>query len=118
MVQLAQGIARPSLNEMLGVKFFCGGVQFIENFTMCDLDKFDVILGNTFLDAYEVDIFRSRGKLKIHAKYGFKLMNLDLYYNSTLAKMGVNLVTLASELELFNFLVLIFLKVFQGELKP
>jgi len=28
MVQLAQGITRPSLNVMLGVKFFCGGVQF------------------------------------------------------------------------------------------
>jgi len=111
MVQLAQGIARPSFNEMLGIKFFCGGVQFIENFTMCDLDKFDVIIGNTFLDVYEVDIFCSKGKLKIHPKYGFKLMNLDLYYNSTLAKMGVNLVTLASELELFNFLVLIFLRI-------
>jgi hypothetical protein len=85
---------------------------------MCDLDKFDVIIGNTFLDAYEVDIFRNKGKLKIHAKYGFKLMNLDLYYNSTLAKMEVNLVTLASELTFFNFLVLIFLRVSHGELKP
>jgi hypothetical protein len=85
---------------------------------MCDLDKFDVILRNTFLDAYEVDILRSKGKLKIHAKYVFKLMNLNLNYNSTLAKMGMNLVTLASELELFNFLVLMFLRISQGEPKP
>ncbi len=35
---------------------------------MCDLNNFDVILGNTFLDAYEVDIFHNGGKLKVHAK--------------------------------------------------
>ncbi len=42
MVQLAQGIGKPLLNVMLGVKLFCEGVHFFENFTLCDLDNFDV----------------------------------------------------------------------------
>jgi hypothetical protein len=60
---------------------FCEGVQFFENFTLCDLDNFDVILGNTFLDAYKVNILHNGSKLKVHAKVGFKLMNLDVKYN-------------------------------------
>ncbi len=45
-------------------------------------------------------------------------MNLNAYYNSVLAKIKVNLVALANELKLFNFLVLMFLKVSQREFKP
>ncbi len=45
-------------------------------------------------------------------------MNLNVEYNFTLVKMGVNLATLANELELYNFLVLTSLKVSQGEQKP
>jgi len=37
-------------------------------------------------------------KLKIHSKIGFKLVDLDVEYNFTLAKVGVNLVALANEL--------------------
>ncbi len=86
MVQLAQGIIRPSFSVTLGIKLFCGIVQFFENFTMCDLNNFDVILGNTFLDAYKIDILHSRGRLSICAKCNFKLMNLDVNYNYALAK--------------------------------
>jgi hypothetical protein len=111
MVQLAQGIIRPLFNVTLGLKLFRGGVQVFENFTLCDLNNFDVILGNTFLDAYEVDILFSKSKLRVHAKCGSKLVNLNSDHNSTLAKMGVNFVTLANELELFNFLILMSLKV-------
>jgi hypothetical protein len=87
------------------------GVQFFENFTLCDLNNFDVILGNTFLDVYKVAIFRSGGKLKVCAKCGFKLMNLDVDYNLTLVKMGMNLIVLASESKSPSFLVLMSLKV-------
>ncbi len=78
---------------------------------MCELNNFDVIIGNTFLDDYEVDIFRNKSKLKICAKSGFKLMNLDADYNFGLAEMGVNLVTLASELKSLSFLILMSLRV-------
>ncbi len=77
MVQLAQGIARPLLSVMLNVKLFCGGVQFFENFTLYDLDKNDVIIGNTFLDAYKVDIFYNGRKLRNYTKVGSKLVNLE-----------------------------------------
>ncbi len=83
----------------------------IENFTLCDLDNYDVIIGNTFLDAYKINIFRNKGKLRICAKNGYKLMNLNAIYNFALAKMGVNLVALISELESFSFFIFMLLKV-------
>jgi hypothetical protein len=114
----SQGIVKALLKVALKVKLFCMGIQFFENFTLCDLDNFDIILGNTLLDAYKVSILRSGGKLKVCSKCGSKLMNLDVNYNFTLVEMGVNLVTLASELESPSFLLLMFLKVSQGEPKP
>jgi hypothetical protein len=47
---------------MLNVKLFCGGINFFENFTLCDLDKSDVILRNTFLDAYKIEILYNGSK--------------------------------------------------------
>jgi hypothetical protein len=73
---------------------------------LCDLDNFDVILRNAFLDAYKVNILHSKNKLKVHAKVGFKLMNLNAKYNYVLVEVGIILVALASELKLFIFLVL------------
>ncbi len=85
---------------------------------MCDLNKFDVILGNTFLDAYKIYILCNENKLKVHTKVGFKLVNLNVEYNSMLAKIGVNLVALVNELEFHRFLVLMSLKISQGKPKP
>jgi hypothetical protein len=93
-------------------------VRFFENFTLCELNNFDVILSNTFLDVYEVDIFHNGSKVKVHAKIGFKLMNLDVEYNYALAKVVVNLVALAKELKLPSFVILMYLRDSQWELKP
>jgi hypothetical protein len=49
--------------------------------------------------------------MKVHAKVGFKLMNLNVNYNSALVEVGINLVALANEFELLSFLILIFLRV-------
>jgi len=117
-LHLAQRIVKPSFNITIGVKLFCEGFQFLENFTLRDLDKFHVIVLNTFLDAYKVNIFRKGGKMKVHAKVGFKLVNINVEYNFALVEVGINLVPLANEFELFSFLILIFLKVSQEELKP
>jgi len=119
MVHLAQGISRPLFGVLLDVKMFCfRGVQFFENFTLCELNNFDVILMNTFLDVYEVDIFHNRSKVKVHAKIGFKLKNLDVEYNYALVKVAVNLVTLAKELKSPSFVILMSLRNSQWELKP
>ncbi len=75
------------------------------------LDNFHVILGNTFLDAYKINILHSRGRLRVYAKCGFKLMNLYAKYNYALEKMGMNLVALAIELKLFSFFIFMSLRV-------
>jgi hypothetical protein len=81
---LAQGIVKPSFSVVLSVKLFCGGVQIFENFTLCDLNNFDVFLRNTFFNVYEVNIFHNGSKMKISAKVGSKLLNLNEDYNFTL----------------------------------
>jgi hypothetical protein len=72
-VQLAQGIARPSLDIMLSLEPFCKGIPFFNNFTVCDLNNFDIIIRNTFLNAYKVNILRSGAKLRIRVKCGLSL---------------------------------------------
>jgi hypothetical protein len=51
-MQMAQGINRPSFNVTLNVELFFRGVQLFENFTLCDLNNFDEIIGKKILDAY------------------------------------------------------------------
>jgi hypothetical protein len=68
MMQLTQGIVRPSFSIMLGFEPFYGRIPVFKNFTLCDLDKFDINIRNTFLNAYKVDILHSGGKLKICTK--------------------------------------------------
>ncbi len=51
-VQLAQGNVKPSNEVVLGVVLEFGEPKFKENFTMCELNNIEAILGNTFLDAY------------------------------------------------------------------
>jgi hypothetical protein len=80
------------------------------------LDNFDVIIKNTFLDVYKVDIFYNKSKLGICAKVGFRLVNLNVDYNSTFVEMGVNFVVLVSELESLNFFILMSLRVPMGNL--
>jgi hypothetical protein len=96
---------------VLEVELFYRSVLLFENFTLCDLNNFDVIIGNAFLDDYEVDIFCNESKLRVCAKSGSKLMNLDADHNFALAKMGMNLVTIANELESLSFLLLMSLKI-------
>ncbi len=116
IMQLGQGITRPSFSVTLCVGLFCERVWCFENFTLCDLDNFDVIIKNTFLDAYKIDIFYNKSKLGICAKVGFRLMNLNVDYSSTLAEMRINFVALVSELESPSFLILMSLKVPMGKL--
>ncbi len=118
IVHLAQNIVKPSSNVTLGGELFCRGIQLFENFTLCDLNYFDVILRNTFLDAYKIDILCNKSKVKVRTKVGPKLVNLDGDYNSMLVKIGNNLVVLVKELESFSFMILMSLKISQEELNP
>ncbi len=111
-------IVKPSHNVVLGVELFYTGVQLLENFTLCDLNYFDIILGNTFLDAYEIDILYDGNKVKIRTKVGSKLMNLDGDYKSMLVKVKINLDFLVKELKSFSFMIFISLRISQEEPKP
>lgn len=103
IVHFSQGIPRPSLSVAISVELFCRGLQFFENFTLCDLDNFDVIIGNTVMFTYKVNILRIRSKARICAKVDFMLVNLNAEYNFVLKKVGINSVALASELKLHSF---------------
>jgi hypothetical protein len=56
--------------------------------------------------------------VRVHAKIGFKLLNLDVEYNFTLAKVAVNFVVLVKKLKLSSFVILMSLKGSQWEFKP
>jgi hypothetical protein len=58
---------------MFGIKLFCSGVQLFNNITLCDLDSFDTIIRNTFLDAYEVDILHNENNVKVHVAKRVKI---------------------------------------------
>ncbi len=77
LVHMARGMAKLMLRIMLGIKLLIGGVQLFEIFTLCNLDSFEAIIRNTFLDAYEIDIIVKEQKIRIHAKVGSYLMNLN-----------------------------------------
>jgi len=86
------------------------GVQSFESFTLCELNNFDVILKNIFLDVSEVNILHNKSKVRVHAKIGFKLKNLNVEYNYALVKVAVNLVALGKELKLPSFKILMSLR--------
>jgi hypothetical protein len=68
IVHFSQGITRPSLSVAISIGLFCKAFQFFEKFALCDLDNFDVILRNTFMDAYKAYIFRIGSKVKFVSK--------------------------------------------------
>ncbi len=70
------------------------------------------------MDAYEIDVLRSINKGIVHAKVGYKLVNLNAYYNYLLAKVEIILVILTKELKSPNFVILMSLRISKGELKP
>jgi hypothetical protein len=68
LVHMAQRMAKLTLKVALGVELLTKGVRLVKNFTLCDVDNFEAILGNTFLDVYKVDIFRSAHKARVCTK--------------------------------------------------
>jgi len=70
------------------------------------------------LDAYEIYILCSKNKGRIHAKVGFKLVNLNVDYNYLLEKVEITLVILNKELKSLNFVILMSLRISKWEFKP
>jgi hypothetical protein len=76
-----------------------------------NLNSFDAILGNTFLDAYKINILHNGNKVKVHAKVSFKLMKLKMDCNFALPKVKINLGSLTKELKFPSFVILMSLGV-------
>jgi hypothetical protein len=70
------------------------------------------------LDAYEIDVLHSENKRRVHAKGGYKLVNLNAYYNYLLAKVEITLVILTKELKSPNLVILMSFKISKDEFKP
>jgi len=54
-VQFAKGKLHKTSKVATNMEVKSGKFTFVEDFTMCDMDGVDLILGNTFLDTYVVD---------------------------------------------------------------
>ncbi len=67
-----------------------------ENFTLCDLNNFDAFLGNTFLDAYKIDILCGKNKVRICAKVDSKMVELNKNDQTTLANIKIYLTVFRS----------------------
>ena len=75
-----------------GVFFKADGSKFEEDFTICDLGRVDVVLGNTFLYFYRIEI-RQRPKLYVVAVVeDGKPKSLPFTKMSSLQGLGINLV--------------------------
>jgi hypothetical protein len=75
---------------------------------MCELDNFETIFGNMFLDAYHVDVLKNNFKLKIKTRLSKKLINLKVEYHANLKVINVHFVFLQ---KLQHILLFIFMYV-------
>ncbi len=74
----------------------CDKAKFMENFTVCTVEA---ILGNTFLNAYCVDVLRGGSKLTVIVRLVDKSICLEVEYKASLFKVGIHLVSLQKLLE-------------------
>jgi len=72
------------------------------------LDGIEVILGNTFLNAYHIDVLKGISKFKIIIRLVDKLVSLKIEYQTSLVKISIHLVSLQ---ELQHISLLIFMHV-------
>jgi hypothetical protein len=102
-VRFAKGKLHQTSHIATDVEVKCGKFSFVEDFTLCDMDEVDFILGNTFLDTYGVDI-RRRPKVKVIANVDGKELELDIIKTPS---FGGSQILLASieDLEHDRFLV-------------
>jgi hypothetical protein len=57
-VRFAKGEPHEAKEVALNVNLKCGMFEFKENFTLCEIDEVDLILGDTFFETHTVDVRR------------------------------------------------------------
>lgn len=95
-VQFAKGKPHKTSKVATSVEVKCGKFTFVEDFTVCEMDGVDLILGNTFLDTYAIDI-RRRPSLKVVANVNGKELELELEITKSPMVLGTQIHLMALE---------------------
>lgn len=114
-VQFAKGKPHKTSKVATNVEVKCGKFTFVEDFTVCEMDGVDLILGNTFLDTYGVDI-RRRPSLKVVANVDGKELELEITKAPIVLGTQIHLVAL-EDLSDARFLVVMRVGVDGGKSK-
>lgn len=96
-VRFAKGEPHKTEEVALQVTLRCGTLEFVENFTLCEMDEVDLILGDTFFEAHTVDVRRKPARLVVR-RDGKELV-LKLTRGPSIAGGKLNLVSLDQMLE-------------------
>jgi hypothetical protein len=64
-VRFAKGEPHETKEIALTVNLKCGTLEFKENFTLCEMNEMDLILGDTFFETHTVDVRRKPVRLVI-----------------------------------------------------
>jgi len=102
-VQFAKGKPHETRKVATNVEVKCGEFTFVEDFTVCEMDGIDLILGNTFLDTYKVDI-RKWSSLKVVANQDGREIELEITKSPIMLGTQIHLVAL-EDLSEMRFLV-------------
>jgi hypothetical protein len=91
-VWFAKGKPHETKEVALNVNLKCGTLEFKNNFTLCEMDEVDFILGNIFFESHTVDVRRKPVRLVV-CRNG-KKMTLKLTKTSMAGRGKVNLVSI------------------------
>jgi hypothetical protein len=64
-VRFAKGEPHETNEVALNVNLKCGTLEFTKNFTLCEMDEVDLILGDTFFETHTVDVRRKPIRLVV-----------------------------------------------------
>ena len=64
-VRFAKGEPHETKEVALHVNLKSGALEFVESFTLCEMDEVDLILGDTFFEAHTVDVRRKPVRLVV-----------------------------------------------------
>lgn len=86
-----------SVNVLLGIAFSNSRVYIVDNFSMCDLGSINIILGNTCVNKYGIEIMKHL-KIKVIMGHGGSLQSLRHAHQPTLK--GACIVLIESHVKL------------------
>jgi clan AA aspartic protease (TIGR02281 family) len=96
-VPFAKGERHQAKEVALDVTLRNGVWEFVENFTLCEMDEVDVILGDTFLESHAMDVRRKPTQLVVC--HDGKELVLKLTRGPSMAGGKLNMVSLDQMLE-------------------